>query len=62
MLDHTEVLPALQGKGVARQLLDAFVAWARQSGTRIIATCPYAAAQFRKDPSLGDVLDGYEVT
>jgi uncharacterized protein len=57
IIDHTEVHPKLQGLGVARRLLDTSVAWARASGTRVIATCPYAKAQFEKDPSLRDVLD-----
>jgi uncharacterized protein len=56
IIDHTEVLQELQGLGVARKLLDAAVAWARQTKTRVMATCPYAKAQFAKDPSIQDVL------
>ncbi len=56
IIDHTEVHEALRGLGVARKLLDAAVAWARDTKTRITATCPYAAAQFEKDPSIRDVL------
>jgi predicted GNAT family acetyltransferase len=56
IVDHTEVSQALQGLGVARKLLDATVAWARESKTKIIATCPYAKAQFEKDASIRDVL------
>jgi predicted GNAT family acetyltransferase len=56
IIDHTEVHEALRGLGVARQLLDAAVAWARATGTRIRATCPYASAQFERDPSIQDVL------
>jgi predicted GNAT family acetyltransferase len=58
VVDHTEVHPKLQGLGVARRLLDATVAWARESGTRLAVTCPYAKSQFEKDPSIRDVLDG----
>ena len=57
IIDHTEVHPKLQGLGVARRLLDTAVAWARRTGTRVRATCPYAAAQFAKDATIGDVLD-----
>ena len=53
---HTEVSPELQGQGIARRLLDATVAWARATSTRLSATCPYAKAQFAKDASLADVL------
>jgi uncharacterized protein len=56
IIDHTEVLQELQGLGVARKLLDAAVTWARQTKTRVMATCPYAKAQFAKDPSIQDVL------
>jgi predicted GNAT family acetyltransferase len=56
IIDHTEVHEALRGLGVARRLLDAAVAWARQTKTRVAATCPYAKAQFEKDPSIRDVL------
>jgi hypothetical protein len=55
VIDHTEVEPSIRGRGVARRLLDAAVAWARQTNTKISATCPYVIAQFAKDPSLGDV-------
>lgn len=54
---HTEVDPSLRGQGIARRLLDTFVAWARKTGTRVQATCPYAKAQFEKDPSIQDVYE-----
>jgi uncharacterized protein len=57
VIDHTAVGPKLQGKGIARRLLDALVAWARETGTRVSATCSYAKAQFQKDASLRDVYD-----
>ena len=55
LVDHTYVDPALRGHGVARQLLDAAVAWARQTGTRMEASCSYVVVQFARDPSLRDV-------
>jgi predicted GNAT family acetyltransferase len=54
---HTEVDPSLRGQGVARRLLDTLVGWARATGTKVSATCPYAKREFERDPSLGDVLD-----
>ncbi len=56
IIDHTEVAKELSGQGVGRQLLDAAVAWARETNTRVMATCPFASAQFAKDPSIRDVL------
>ena len=56
IIDHTEVDARLSGQGVARKLLDAAVAWARETHTKVLATCPYASAQFARDPSIRDVL------
>lgn len=55
IVDHTFVHDALRGRGVARKLLDSLVAWARASHTRVMATCPYARAQFEQDASIQDV-------
>jgi predicted GNAT family acetyltransferase len=56
IIDHTEVSDQLQGMGVGRQLLNALITWARATGTKVIATCPYAKAQFERDASIRDVL------
>jgi hypothetical protein len=56
IVDHTEVDEQLQGLGVGRKLLNALVAWARNTGTKVIATCSYAKAQFERDASIRDVL------
>ncbi|MBL0942696.1 MAG: N-acetyltransferase [Hydrogenophaga sp.] len=56
IIDHTGVDERLKGQGVGRELLDALVAWARETQTRVIALCPFAKAQFDKDPSIRDVL------
>lgn len=56
IIDHTQVDERLKGQGAGRQLLDALVAWARETGTRVVALCPFAKAQFDKDPSIRDVL------
>ena len=56
VLDHTWVSGELRGRGVARRLLDALVAWARESQTRVVPTCSYAVKVFAEDPSIRDVL------
>jgi predicted GNAT family acetyltransferase len=57
IVDHTEVHESLRGLGLARKLLDSLVAWARESNTRVAATCPYALAQFQKDAAIRDVYE-----
>jgi hypothetical protein len=36
--------------------LDAAVGWARETGTTFKVVCPFARAQFARDPSIQDVL------
>ena len=56
VLEHTHIDEALRGQGVARRLVDAAVAWARRTGTRVVPVCSYARAIFARDRSLSDVL------
>lgn len=56
IIDHTVVDASLGGQGIGRKLLDAAVGWARSTQTKVMATCPYASAQFAKDPTIRDVL------
>ena len=56
IIDHTEIGAELAGQSMGRRLLDAAVLWARATGTKLMATCPFAKAQLEKDPSLRDVL------
>lgn len=58
IIDHTEVDASLAGQGVGRQLLGALVEWVRGAGIKVIPLCPFAKAQFGKDPSIRDVLTG----
>lgn len=56
IVDHTEVDASLSGQGVGKQMLGALVQWARATGTKVLPLCPFAKAQFTKDPSIRDVL------
>ena len=54
--NHTWVDDSLRGQGVARQLLDVLVAFAREKNLKIVATCSYVDVMFRRDKSLADVV------
>ena len=47
---HTEVLPEGEGKGLAKQLFLALVAYARERSLKVVAECPYVHAQFQRRP------------
>jgi predicted GNAT family acetyltransferase len=55
-LPHVEADPALRGTGAASRLMDSIIALARERGYRLIPTCSYARAWFRRHPHAGDVL------
>jgi predicted GNAT family acetyltransferase len=56
VFNHTGVRPEYEGHGWARRLFDAAVTWARDTDTKVISTCSYASAQFRRDKASQDVL------
>ena len=56
IIDHTDVDPAYNGKGVGKQLLYKIVDMARQKHIKIIPLCPFAASLFRKLEEIRDVL------
>lgn len=54
---HTVVDKAYQGRGIAKALLDATIAFARENGYKVRPVCPYAETVFNRDPSYAkDVL------
>ena len=50
-LQHTEVPPSGQGKGVADALIRAALAYAREHRMRVMATCPYVQMWLRRHPA-----------
>lgn len=56
IVDHTETDDSIRGKGGGKRLFDGLVAWARETGTAIRATCPFALAMFERHPESKDVL------
>ena len=49
-LQHTEVPPSGQGKGVGDALIRAALAYAREQGMQVMATCPYVQTWLRRHP------------
>jgi uncharacterized protein len=49
-LQHTEVPPSGKGHGVGDALVRAALAYARDQGLHVIATCPYVRAWLTRHP------------
>ena len=49
-LQHTEVPPSGKGHGVGDALVRAALAYAREKGLGVIATCPYVQSWLRRHP------------
>lgn len=45
---HTEIAPEYEGKGYAKQLLDAMIAYVRANKLQVIPLCPYVNIQFKR--------------
>ncbi|MDD2244057.1 MAG: GNAT family N-acetyltransferase [Dysgonamonadaceae bacterium] len=47
---HTGVRKEFEGQGIAALLFDEMVKFARDNGYKVIPTCPYILAKFRRHP------------
>lgn len=56
IIDHTEVDPAFEGKGLGKKLVFAAVAYARENNLKIKPLCPFANAVFKRTEEIRDVL------
>ena len=56
MITHVETPPALQGRGVAADLMAGVVEAARAEGAKIVPICSYAAAYMRRHKEHADLL------
>ena len=50
IVHHTEVDDKLKGQGVASQLLDRMVDYARQNKLQVVPRCAYVNVQFKRRP------------
>ena len=56
ILVHTEVPPAIEGRGYASQLAKTALDFARASSLRIVAQCPFVRAYMKRHPEYDDLL------
>lgn len=47
---HTGVRPELEGQGIAGKLFEEMVRYAREKGYKVIPSCSYILAKFRRHP------------
>lgn len=55
-LNHTFVPPTLRGGGIASQLTERALRYAREHGYRVIPSCPFVAAFIERHPEYRDLL------
>lgn len=58
VLVHTEVPPALEGRGVAGHLARAALEFAKGRGLHVVPICPFVAAYIRKHPEYKPLVSG----
>jgi uncharacterized protein len=56
IVEHTEVDPSLEGKGVGKQLVHRIVEFAREKNLKLIPLCPFTKAVIDRTPAYQDVL------
>jgi len=56
IIDHTEVNPGKNGKGLGKKMVEQAVLFAREKNLKIIPLCPFAKSVFDKMIEFRDVL------
>jgi uncharacterized protein len=56
VLVHTEVVPAVEGRGVASRLVSAALDDIRARGLRVVPICPFVRHYLGRHPEYGDLL------
>ena len=56
IIDHTEVNPSHEGKGLGKILVNAAVDFARKNNFKIVPLCPYAKRVLTKTDEYADIL------
>jgi hypothetical protein len=53
---HTEVPPALGGRGVGSTLIKGALALVRSQGLKVVSKCPFVSAYLGKHPEFNDLV------
>lgn len=57
ILPHTVVPEEVSGRGVASQLAQAALGYAREEGLKVIPTCPFMAGYVARRPEWHDIIE-----
>ncbi len=49
---HTEVVPEANGRGLAKELFNFMVGYARDKNVKVIPLCVFVHTQFKRNPSV----------
>lgn len=61
-LTHTEVPPALEGRGVGSAIVSKTLEWIKEQGTPLAPLCPFVAAYIKRHPLWKEILaPGYHI-
>ncbi len=55
-LMHTEVPPALEGKGIGSAIVRGVLDLVRARGLKVVAKCPFVVAYMKRHPEHNDLL------
>jgi predicted GNAT family acetyltransferase len=55
-LNHTEVPPEAQGRGIASRLVHAVLEEARRLGYRVVPRCPFVGQFIARHPEFADLI------
>jgi predicted GNAT family acetyltransferase len=55
-MTHTAVHPCVRGQGIAAELVDAALVYARANGLKVDPLCSYVRAHIRRHPQARDLL------
>lgn len=56
IIDHTEVIPDFEGKGIGKKLVMQAVEYARENKLKILPLCPFAKSVFERTKEIQDVI------